>query len=224
MSGTNPFIKIFGHPRSGTHYMNALLAKNFYPGVDMRRTGVSGHWADRGPTKRVDNCGLIGGNAFYRRNNRSNSNSVYVFRDGRDVALSLWRTKSMMHPDWRELPLREYLRRQLDWEQSCGLRAKVGSNFTIAEHWVYHLSSWLEHQYRILMVRFEDVVRHPILTLKNVASFFDFEYGSLEPVTELVGHSPNEGRVGRWRDFFSDEDNAFFLSHVPGDFFGLDER
>ncbi len=41
-------VKVYSHPRSGTHFLEAFLAENFYPHSDLLVENVTwGHWSDR---------------------------------------------------------------------------------------------------------------------------------------------------------------------------------
>lgn len=41
-------IKVYSHPRSGTHFLEAFLARNFYAGKDLKvEEGLWGHWSNR---------------------------------------------------------------------------------------------------------------------------------------------------------------------------------
>lgn len=66
---------------------------------------------------------------------------LYLYRDGRDVALPLWRTKGFQPAEWHGLSFAEFLRTPLDWWETPGQPAR-GPRVTIAEHWRLHLDSW----------------------------------------------------------------------------------
>ncbi|GAF82910.1 unnamed protein product, partial [marine sediment metagenome] len=149
-------------------------------------------------------------------------------RDGRDVAVSLWRTKSLQHPDWRELSFSEFLRKPLDWYHTPGIRADYG--FSVPKLWKRHVTSWLVHQNRThdrpKYVRYEELLLHLEATLDRLAGELEIVPWSWppKPVEEKVGIEPHQGVVGGWRDVFSEEDLIYFHSIVPREFPGLWEK
>lgn len=211
-------VRVYSHPRSGTNFLMALLRANFYRDVkEWRSGGKWGHWANRqsmGPVK--PGFTLWGDHGPWKE---KLGKCFYVYRDGRDVALSFWRSKAFQHPDWGGLSLSEYLRRPLDWLWTPGGRAR-GPKRTIAEHWRMHLGRW-ERKPGVCYIRYEDLVLEAGREMGRIASFLNVKLGGVRFVNELVGHSPNEGKVGVWRDHFTDADLDFFFSHVDGSFWGL---
>lgn len=208
--------RVYSHPRSGTHLLAATLERCFFPDVDLTGgAGWAGHWAGRFQVSEKAYAGLIGN---HRRWDASPGKCIYLLRDGRDVAVSFWRTKAFQHPSWRGLSFSEYLRKPLNWENSPGFKASPG--LTIAEHWLSHLKSWRGHD-NVHYVRFEELLSKPEETLRHIGKFLETEPKTLELPAKLVGLMPNEGRVGVWHEYFSDEDLSFFYSKVPPDYWGL---
>lgn len=231
-------IKVWGHPRSGNGLMMEYMARAFYPVEDLAtRPGRAGHWADRRPSVMHRLGKLAGGHAFSPlRVVRDGGpvrfsgpawaieglpGAVYVYRDGRDVMASLWRTKAFMHPKARKLSFSEWLRRPLDWLESPAHRA-IPTLYAPA-HWRIHVDGWAETA-GAFRVRYEDMVRCPEFPIRAIWAWADsLILHDFEPVEGLVGTFPNEGRIGAWRDVFSDDDLAFFGRFVPTDHWALFE-
>ena len=146
--------------------------------------------------------------------------ACYIYRDGRDVAVSLWRTKAFLHPDWRDISFSEFLRRDLDWTGSPGSGIWYGDS--IASHWFNHLCCWGHIPNKALIVRFEYLLLRPAKVRTAIARRFNLTpTPEIVKVEELVGPFPHEGQIGAWRRFFSDEDLDHFHQSAPPDFWGF---
>lgn len=209
--------KVYSHPRSGTRLLQWVLKANFYRDIDLSGSGgKAGHWASR---IKVDDtflpvAGLWGSHSFLHP---SHKNCFYIYRDGRDVALSLWRTKVMQHPDSRRLSLSEYISRRLDWHGTVG---KKCSGTIPPQHWRAHLESW-RHAPSACLIRYEELLTSPKETISTMGAFLGVEPETFDLPDSLVGISPNEGRIGAWKEHFSTADLDFFHSYVERDFWGL---
>lgn len=218
-------MQVYSHPRSGTNFLCAFIAKNFYPGRDLTgRAGVMGHWASPIPQDPSPWAygALFGGHYFYEDGRMTGRPTIYIYRDGRDVAVSFWRTKIFLNPSWRELSFSEYLRREdQDWLHSPGWGGSYDG--PIVKHWHDHLKSWRWRDVsRVFLVRFEDLVFDPMRVRDAIAERFGLRpTPELVQIRERVGPCPHEGRVGAWRGVFNSEDLNYFYSFVPRDFWGL---
>jgi len=213
-----PPLRVHSHPRSGTHLLAHCLKKAFFPDADLDIEDFEsrkwGHWADRllfeGP---IANGMLLGGNAhgFPDAVRRRGAPIVYIYRDGRGVALSLWRSKHLKNPAWDGIDFSEFLRRKMDWAATPGRR--VEPRETLPEHWARHVTRW--HEFagsNVVIVRYEDLVADRNAAVRSIAEAFPGlpERQVLAPTDELVGISPNAGRTHAWREYFSADDEAFF--------------
>jgi bile-salt sulfotransferase len=218
-------IHVYSHPRSGTNMLMAFIGKNFYPGMDLSTPlGRIGHWADRVRGQLNPYGKLAGHHHFYGDDiGKFIEPACYIYRDGRSVAVSLWKTKQFMHPDWRDMSFSEFLRKPLDWLGSPGrdLPDDVPRR-TIAEHWLAHIESWRESGNGVLLVRYEDLLRNPLGVSDDIARWSGVNpTGKLHLIDELVGWYPNDGSADSWREVFSDADAAFFHQIVPRRHWGL---
>jgi hypothetical protein len=185
-----------------------------YPGVDVStKQGRAGHWAKRGKSTMHTHGKLLGDHGFYRKGLKG----IYIFRDGRDVALSLWRSKMFIHPDDRGLSLPEYLRKPIDWLGSPA--RKDGHGWTVFEHWKRHLDSWA-HKDGVYYLAFEFLVNYQEESIKLIAKNAGIELEKFVPVSGLVGLTPNEGRCMAWKDYFTEGDRRLFDSIVPKTHYG----
>lgn len=212
-------LQVYGHPRSGNNFLATLLARNFYPDLDLKSgVGAIGHWANRSQGHRNLYGKLAGGHCFPCRGYEK-GRAIYIIRDGRDVVLSLWRSKHFKHKDQENISLSEFLRQDIDWWETPGQRS--GPRINAIQHWRKHILLW-SAEGDVHFVHFEQLIANPIAEMEIIAERFDLEKPlAYETVNELVGWFPNQGQVGGWKKHFSGEDLAFFHSIAPKGFFGL---
>lgn len=215
--------RVFSFPRSGTHFFMATIKRNFYPNTDLSLDGViGGHWAELVPLPKNDYAALFASHVVPRGG--VEWPSIYLYRDGRDVAVSLWRAKSLQHPSWRGLSFSEFLRKPLDWVGTPGQRQRT-SGRSVVVSWASHVGRWLSkgtrHHNAPIYVRYEELVLNQEATLDRLAGELKVGPWEWKPVQEKVGIEPHKGIVGGWRDVFSVEDLAYFHAYVPRDFPGL---
>ena len=208
-------LKVYSHPRSGTCWMNMLLMQAFLGHARTERA-KTGHWSV--PISAImPEKTLWGGHPFYRPN--LPGPRIYLYRDGRDVALSWWRTKAFQHKKDRGLSFSEFLRTPLDWWLSPRRRATSG--LTFVEYWLRHLSSW--HQAPDThFVRYESLLLHTEAELASIAAFIGQKLLVGARATEGAGPFPSgDYRTRKWESAFSDDDLTYFFEIVPRDFWGL---
>ena len=209
---------VYGHPRSGTNFVRATIKAALFPNVKKLERNAeikAGHWAERHTIPATPAFNLGGGHCFYS----GQEPAIYVYRDGRDVAASLWRANQLQHPDWRGMDFSDFLRRPLDWRGSPGWQAD--SRMTIAQHWLAHVRSWTNKR-GVSMVAFEDVLESPLSEMRRLAQRFNVDLTEgFEPITTPCAPFAETGQYGGWRDVFLDEDLDYFYSVVPEDYWAL---
>jgi hypothetical protein len=209
-------MKLYSHPRSGTNYLRALLEEAL-TGKRTTETVPTGHWSNRYMHQAPARY-FRGGHQFYSP--KLPGPRIYLYRDGRDVALSMWRTKRFQAREDRGRSFSEYLRQPLDWYETPGKRNATG--LTIAEHWRLHLDSWRKRP--ACFVRYADLLTDARCELERIARYVDAPLVCVP--AELDGQGPDPSgdyRAGKWRDAFTADDLAYFHSIVPQGYWGLDD-
>jgi hypothetical protein len=219
-------LQVYGFPRSGNHYLIELLALNFYRGIDLQGTdGEVGHWADRQRVK-GSRYGKLAGHHGPPEDESGRATfdpttAVYIYRDGRAVAASLYKSPHFKNPQWQGQSFSEFIRKPLDWAWSPGARANRGLN--VIEHWREHLDLWRSCWW-VYKVQYELAVEDPAGTLDSIAARFDLgprtSY-NLPELGELVGWFPSGGVLTGWRSLWSADDLDYFWSIVKPDFYGV---
>jgi hypothetical protein len=206
---------VYAHPRSGLNFLRAQLKASFYPDdprTERRALVSTGHWAQR--YRIAPGPGWIFArhhiHACYR-----GQRGLYIYRDGRDVAVSLWRSKTFQHPTWGNLSFSEFLQRPLDWTETP--RQQAAPRLTIAEHWRQHVDGWLGGHPGVCCVRYENLLRNPAPVLDRIGAFIKRDVRSYQLQREPVGPDTHGGGWGAWRDVFTADDLTYFYSIVPND-------
>jgi hypothetical protein len=213
-------LKVYGFPRSGNHLLMELLGRNFYNGADLSSQGGEvGHWADRAKVSGPQ-FGVLAGH-HGPPENYDPRNSVYVYRDGRAVAASLYRSPHFKHPEWTGLAFGEFIRRPLDWAWSPGAYANRGK--TIIEHWLEHLQLW-ERAPAIYKVQYEWMCEDAGGVLDMIASRIGLPLvRELDTPDTLVGWFPSGGARDGWRDLWGYDELEHWWSVVPKGFYGVSD-
>lgn len=222
----NELIKVYSHPRSGTHLLMATLAQNFYEGRDVSSPpgGIFGHWNDRQPGKGKPYGKLMGAHFHYSKKKHPGK-SIYIYRDGRPVALSVWRSPHFINKTWQGISFSDFIRKRLDFHGSVGARTRL-PRMNIFTHWRKHVESWHPGGHsldEIYYIRFEELVLEPLRIIKELQDHFSFELIPDEPtpVEGLVGLNPNSGKITGWKEHFSQADEDHFFENVSRDFRGV---
>ena len=209
-------MKLYSHPRSGTHWTLALLEQAFY-GTQTSTTRPTGHYSARWAVTTIG-MQLWGSHCIY--NARLPGPRLYLYRDGRDVALSLWRTKGFQPREWHSLSFSAFLRMPLDWTETPGRPAR-GPRLTIAAHWQQHLATW-QHAPETLCLSYAALLRDPAAELARVAAFTGCSLRSASLAQGDYGpDASGDYRADKWRAAFSADDLDYFHSIVPRDHWGL---
>jgi len=210
-------IKVYSHPRSGTHFLMSLIGDNFYPDENLEKDArVFGHWSRLEELdKPVANGQLFGSHSFVLKRHRYLPvKRIYIYRDGRDVAFSMWNSK-FYNSSWGDISFSDYLKKNIDWFSSPTF--KSDDNLTILEHWRNHVSGWLNtNDYFILKLRYEEVLLNPENTVKQIGRFLNLPLPSqIKNVDQLVGLSPNKGKIHKWKSHLKKEDHDYIRNLIP---------
>ena len=227
-------IKVYGFPRSGNHLLMELIGRNFYPGQDLTSpAGEVGHWSDRAQVGPVE-FGKLAGHHGPPSWGYEPGQSVYVYRDGRAVAASLYRSPHFRSKQTDGLTFSEWLRAPLDWSWSVGRRGGIGrrgsNGKNVIEHWVEHLTAWdkIDNLYWPLrFCNYAKMAKNPHGTVYGLQAVV-FELVAVNDEEYIipdqpVGHFPSGGRLDGWRELWSDDDEAWFRGIVPDGFYGVSD-
>src|SRR5690606_29675333 len=121
-----------------------------------------GHWSNRIENPQGNSYGKLFGNHYFADRNINPLPKIYILRDGRAVAYSIWKTDNFIHSDMKGLSFSEFLRTNIDWHGTPARKAEP--NHTLLEHWFLHVKSWLElgrKDSNVHIVKYEDLVDLP---------------------------------------------------------------
>ena len=140
-----------------------------------------------------------------------NDDVIYVLRDGRDATASYW-----------------YYLREWKKQHIGGFTEFLQSLPSSGIWWAFHVHSWLEteHPHRLLLVRYEDLINSQEHELGRILAFLGLDpirpfsdYAAKISFKDLHASIPTffrSGRIGAWREIFSQDDERFFLAHDLG--------
>lgn len=214
-------LKVYGHPRSGNYYMMALLALNYYADEDLSTEGGDiGHWADRVWVQESE-YGKLAGHHGPPRRGFDPENAIYIYRDGRAVVASLYRSRHFKNPEWEEMDFGEFIRVPLDWQFSPGHQSYPECN--VIEHWHNHLEMWRDEQ--IHKVQYEQAVYDPKSILDSIAGQFGLAArADYELPDRLVGWYPSGGKLIDWQSLWNERDMDYFFDIVDDGFWGIEKE
>lgn len=220
----NNYIKIFSHPRSGTHFLEAFLAKNFYDGQDLSSNGAIyyGHWSNKILLEAGEPYHKLFGSHLFPEDSKFTEKMIYIYRDGRAVIASIYNSK-FYNKDWEGLSFSEFLRKEIDWVGGPGQKKHTKMN--IVEHWFQHTDTWLKIKNdNLLCIRFEDLKEQPDKIYMDICKKFYpkkfwkakiFGVQNINPISKKVGLVPNKATIHSWKDLFTQNDLDFFYEQIP---------
>ncbi len=222
-SENKDIVKVLSHPRSGTQFLANFIGHQFYPQSILNSKDTEwGHWSDR--RKLSENLvygKIFQSHAFPVANflaRMQGRRFVYIYRDGRAVAASVWKTDGFFHAKDKGMSFSEFIDHKLDWAASPGRR--VEPKVTIAEHWYDHVNSWVEESQKnenLLIVKYEDLVDRPEFVFNAINSKFfksEIEFKEIPLLSQKVGILPNAATKYSWKSIFKDGDESKFLNYL----------
>lgn len=218
-----PLVKVYSHPRSGTHFLEAFLAENFY---SKQKNSfhtfnvVWGHWSNRKVNEKGNPFGKLFGNHYFPGTNNKEP-KIYIIRDVRAVAYSIWNTDNFIHKDIAGISFEEFLRTKLDWEETPA--RKKESNLTIVEHWYKHVQLWEDSLLvddNLLIVRYEDLVDNPYGVYSSIHEKFfkskrKLKPEQVNPIAKPLGLLPNKGKKKSYEEKMNSSDLEFIFQFIP---------
>lgn len=211
-------VRVYGFQRSGTHFLAQLLKDNFYPNINISGLIAGyGHYTNRKKDRRV-----LPYKALFRNPHNppptDTARALYIFRDGRAVARSLWMSDGYRGKRWKDGQFSKWLRTPLDW-RFHNINAAPHNTLTFAEHWMEMLEMWKDQAF---LVRYENLVADTRKWLGIIADHFGLDKPDKWVLPQkLVGTAPSGGGLHGWRELFSEDDIEYFHSIVPRDYWGL---
>ena len=212
----NKLIKVYSHPRSGTNFIESLLKDNFYPNDDLSVIGGWGHWSAPQKFKDPVLFGKLFGSHLPPQRKKPGP-AIYIYRDGRAVALSIWKSKFFLNAEMEKMPFSTYLRTPLDWRNSPSMRIKQGQGLPIIQHWHSHVERWhseLENNPDVLFIRYEDLHTNTYNILEFISNKFKLNWINKTIVSYPVGPSPNSGQLDAWKQYFDKDSLEYFYNIV----------
>lgn len=232
---TVPLCRVYGFPRSGNHALAAMLKEHFYADVDtsgaVKNTGT-GHWSQRKNATRfsldgddVQEVNFVNPYAKLLGNHQPPPGSgkcLYVYRDGRDVASSLFNWPKARHISDGRIEFSVFVRKNLDWWGSPGTQELPKRNRHLFYYWMKHLRIWRRARgNRVMLVCYEDLVINPTAVLRDIATWLGVPAPDTSALVEPTGwNTSGQIKVSKWKETWSDADKAFYDAVVPADFFG----
>jgi hypothetical protein len=151
--------------------------------------------------------------------------SIYIVRDGRDVAISFYHYS--LEREWFEGDFSEFLRTDWPFSRHFG---------TWHEHVTEALDFHDRHPSRMLLLRYEDMLQEPVAQAQRIKSFCEFEisddtvhsavekseFSELKQMEEKHGSEVEgkemtffrKGESRQWEDVFSEGDLEYFLERA----------
>ena len=187
---------MYGHPRAGNNFLMALLAKNFYDGIDLSGEVVGfGHWTRKNEVGMyVDGKERYAGINKYGKLAGSHANlksaledSIYITRDCRAVWVSIWCNNIFRRKEDDDVSFKDFMWRQLDWYWDFNNEAVIRQMPII--HWYYYILSWSA---KIYTVKWEDLVLRLFDVLANIEEHYGLirSHKDFQLVDGLVGWFP----------------------------------
>lgn len=222
---------VYSHPRSGTHFLEAFIAENFFRKIDLSIKPITwGHWSNLKVKLEGNPYGLLfGGHNIPNQYIFSTVPMLYIYRDGRAVASSIWQTDNFLNEKIKQkLNFSQFLRYKLDWLYAP--EKKADGEYNVAQHWYHHVDQWHLYQKKnpnLLIIRYEELKQQPETVYQRIKKHFypvrgwiDKNFSlihaeNLTKIENLIGIYPNQGKIDAWKQFFSDADNDYFNNQLP---------
>lgn len=214
-------LKVYSHPRSGTHFLEAFLAENFYKNKDLNIPNVIwGHWSNRKENTKGNPYGKLFGNHHFADKNNNTKPKLYIYRDGRAVAYSVWKTNNFIHKDLEGISFSEFLKTKIDWHGTPAV--KTQPKYTIIEHWQLHVHSWLDlakTDENLLILKYEDLIDDPYKQYEKIHSKFfrrkrKLTKEKIDIIKKPLGLLPNKGTKDAWENIFTEKDLNLYDSLI----------
>lgn len=209
---------LVSYPRSGNTWMRFLIANLKQPDGELTYQDLNNLVPDLYAQRDLSECIVPRVIKSHEPYNKRYPRVVYVYRDGRDVAISYYFYQKKYHG--YDKPFDVFLRDMLSGKVPFG-------------SWQEHVSSWMfrEHNAPFHPVKFEDLKKDAAAVLDGVGRFLGLEvddkglkeavrrsalgehgkvYRNKEHIEKFPGHlkgsdeRKKRGSSGQWAEFFGD--------------------
>ena len=205
------FISLSAFPKSGVTYLSSLLFFTLFHGANPdeieRRYIVDIHIGDC--LKALDYKNKV----FFKNHHDRNAASiacppiskvVYLIRNPVDIMFSTYDFAKLVGSKAASMSLENFSQ---DWVRSSGSFEGFGT-------WPSHVRSWLEQdELPTLMVRYLDLVDHPLEQLERIFKFLDLQPSSVA-IENAIACSSMGAMRAREEDEFRSQRQGVFYSEV----------
>lgn len=192
-------VGVFGHPRSGTNYLSALVSENLLGGGNYRK-----HY----PRPYSSHCARPH-RVFERRDYRDLA-VVYIMRETEPVLRSIWSMKqiwgvtSKTYDQFIETPwAQQFMKIRKDpievWDLEHRSRSSAvssnfkGVNMRPPKFHRWHMAQWQRHaDPRKFLVQYEELVEDPEPAIRKIGKMLGVKGFEFKPITDRVGFMPIE--------------------------------
>lgn len=162
---------------------------------------------------------------------------IYVYRDGRDVLVSLYYYMQYFVPEVKNMSFADFIRMENDFDRV----ADFGCSMNRIEYWKFHVKGWLQ-QSNVLSLPYENLHTNYADSIQQIAQYLnmspksdiqrievsvqsrsstgyfqDFVHKAVQKIrrpNQAPSSSvlPHHGATGDWHQHFSDEDLSLFYT------------
>lgn len=226
-------VLVVTHERSGTYFLIESIARNFKRGRHVERIDLDGksvNWADPDQfmefLQRPEWGGIPVLNPFKSHHVRCFFEPIwehvirefhvfYVYRDGRDVMVSLWNHLNRQQGEYGPMT---YHPRDIISAAPVGMASRYHGSpppVTMAGRWADHVKSWLQPRWAdVCYVKYENLCTDFEGQILRVASHLGMDAPKVAKVPLLGGVHPFKGQPGLWRSYFKQDDVDRFMLHA----------
>jgi len=189
----NKMIKVFAYKRSGTHFLMSSLYYNYYNDQDLSEVMYRKFiWYDdegehRSRKIKMKWLKLFGGhvNANVLSKEIIYNRNIYLYRDGRDVLVSMWK---MLQTD------KEFL----EW-----------LNKSLIELWWENVNAWLKTN--IFKVSYNELINDFENTMKKIEKSFCLKRLNIKLIKPgKVGWNPGKAKIGLYKLYWDKKSLKLF--------------
>lgn len=156
-----------------------------------------------------------------------NSHKVYVYRDGRDVMVSLYHYQKSFNEKTKNQTFSEFLRDPCGYDKHC----HGNKTYSKPQFWAEHVDHWIQ-QSDIQIVKYDEFIEDSSVVLDKVSTAFNFELvdqlvdltmqknngkivkNNARAINKRTSVSFRGGRIGDWEETFSESDLDYFNGQI----------